>query len=343
MQHDAPNLIHTRPNRTNTVRNLLFIFLIFGLVGWYGVRFAKEVEHVAPLVSADSASNEEVGGDVVIQFREQTFIEPVQVTTNTLDVGSFSAEGFLVKDITTGKSLVTHNEYAARPIASITKLMSAIVLLDTGIPLTGTTTAANGEVFDTFLLSNFVYDTEDVWNTALVGSSNRAILSLVDRTGMTRDAFVAQMNAKARELGMSDTVFTDPSGLDEGNTASASDVLILLKEALDRGQIYDALRQKEYSIATIAGAHERDMYNTNWLLLGWIPHRFSLLHPGKTGYIPASGYNFTTRIENEEGHSIDIVVLGADSHESRFEETRDIANWVFTNFDWQKKTIRTRI
>ena len=75
------------------------------------------------------------------------------------------------------------------------------------------------------------------------------------------------------------------------------------------------------------------MWNTDWILLDWIPNEFAVFHGGKTGYITASGYNFTMRVEND-GHMLDVVVLGASSHEGRFTEARDIAKWVFTNYKW---------
>jgi len=334
--NNAPNLIEVRRN-TNTTRNVLFLGLVVALVGWYGFRFVDETE--AQGVFADSGAQKR-GGDIQVSFEEHTIVEPVQVTTTTFNSDIYSAHSFLVKDVATGKSLVSSNEYRERPIASITKLMSALVLLDANIDLSGNAVAASGNVFDTFLIPGLQYSNDDLWNAALVGSSNRSILSLVDSLGITREEFVNRMNEKARELGMSDTHFTEPTGLDDTDISSASDVLILLKEALSKPNIYQALSRPEYDIATIENEHDKNIKNTNWLLLNWIPHTFSGLHPGKTGYIPASGYNFTTRIANEEGNEIDIVILGAASHEQRFSEARDIAEWIFSNYDWQSRTIR---
>lgn len=336
--YDAPNLI-TVKRSTNTVRNTMFLFLVVGLVGWYGVRFVDESKNIVPAVAQVDGNTQ--GGDITITFEEHTITEPIKVSTSTYDMTNFSAKSILLKDVATGKSLVTYNEYDIRPIASITKLMSAIVLLDMQVSLTGTTVAASGNVYDSFLIAGLEYERDDLWNAALIGSSNRAILSLVDESGVSREEFIQRMNQKARELGMSDTTFTDPTGLDDKNVSSASDILILLKEALDRKEIYIALSRTEYNLATIAGEHDTRVRNTNWLLLRWIPHTFAKLHPGKTGFIPASGYNFTTRIEDEEGNEVDVVVLGANAHENRFSEARDITSWVFTNYDWQTRTVRT--
>lgn len=335
----APNLIEKQTRSYNGPRNIIFLVLCFAVVGWYGLEFSGHSDQVLEVLK-NEAPKAQVGGDVVIEYVTSTVIIPVQITTGTFDNTLITAKSFFVKDYETGETLASKDEYVARPIASITKLMSALVLLDTGLdPEHGTTTAANGEVFDTFLQSHLVYKTKDVWNAAFVGSSNRAILSLVDGSGITRDEFVKRMNDKARELGMSDAIFYDPTGLDERNMASASDILLLLKVALTKKQLTDALLHTQYAFATLEGEHKRNIYNTNWLLLGWIPNKFYKIYPGKTGYIPASGYNFTTRIEDEGKHAIDIVVLGANNHEARFEEARDIAEWVFENFRWEEKII----
>ena len=345
---NAPNLLEIEQSkRSNLTRNLLFLFVCVAMVGAYGVQQFGGVEGVVAQVDvkipvADKKS-EKTGGDVVIEIQEKKIVVPVQVTTSTFDSSSFSAQKFLVKDVETGKTLLSKDEYEPHAIASITKLMSALVLQEQGLRTTGTTTAANGEVFDTFLQSHFVYDVHDVWNAALIGSSNRAILSLVDELGIGRDVFVAKMNEKANELGMSTARFMDPTGLDAGNVATASDVLMLLGEALNNEEMYSTLAKTEYAFATVEGEHSRDIYNTNWLLLGWIPNTFSVVHPGKTGYIPESLYNFTTRVENEAGNALDVVVLGTASHEARFEEARDLAEWIFDNYEWHTKIIQVPV
>jgi len=80
--------------------------------------------------------------------------------------------------------------------------------------------------------------------------------------------------------------------------------------------------------------NEHHLWNTNWLLLGWIPYDGFILRGAKTGYIPRSRYNFTVQVEDTDGHIIDVVVLGAEAHEARFTEARDIAKAVFEAYRW---------
>ena len=82
------------------------------------------------------------------------------------------------------------------------------------------------------------------------------------------------------------------------------------------------------------------MWNTNWLLLNnpkpWIYHDFDTIIGGKTGHISLSGYNFVVEVQ-KNGHPIDIVVLGADSNESRFTQARDVGDWVYNNYIWPQQ------
>lgn len=337
----APNLVEGYSRRSNKARNILFLVFCIALIAWYGLVATGHSEEVSDkiLTVLTPEKKDKQGGDVTIELVEKKIMVPVKTTTSTVDLGGFSARAILVKDHETGETLLGKDEYTVRPIASITKLLSGLVLLDNAISFTSTTVAINGGVADGFLLVDTPYTIEDVWNVAFVGSSNRAVLTLVEASGLSKETFVERMNQKARELGMSDARFTDPTGLDETDMASASDVLLLLNAALDRKEIYDALALKQYEYAPLVKAKTKGIYSTNWLLMGWIPHTFEMLFPGKTGYIPESGYNFTTRVQNKEGRALDIVILGAESHEARFEEARDIAQWIFENYTWQEKII----
>jgi D-alanyl-D-alanine carboxypeptidase len=159
-------------------------------------------------------------------------------------------------------------------------------------------------------------------------------MTLADAVGWPRVAFVERMNQKATELGMTGTRFTEPTGLDEGNVSTPSDVAILLTEALRQSDIQTAVLKKEHTIYSKERDKTEHMWSTDWLLLGWIPETFADFRGGKTGFIEASGYNFA--MEAGDGHErlLDVVVLGAETHEARFTEARDIAEWVQKSYRW---------
>ena len=126
----------------------------------------------------------------------------------------------------------------------------------------------------------------------------------------------------------------EPTGLSEQNISTASDVLILLDEALRQEKIQETVVLKEINIAPVATKKLQHLWSTNWLILGWVPNKIKDFRGGKTGYITAAGYNFTMQLARDDEKVIDVVVLGAAAHELRFSEARDISYDVFSAFAW---------
>lgn len=250
------------------------------------------------------------------------------------DPDTFTAHAILVKDITSGLVLYKKNEYDRWPIASVTKLMSALVVLERTPDWVTSTQVVSDDLIDTHMYAGDTYTISDLWNSALIGSSNKAIMTLADAVGWERAAFVARMNEKATELGMTNTTFLEPTGLDDGNVSTASDVAILLDEALHQDQIRQGLLTKEYNLYSEERESAHHLWNTNWLILGWIPSKLFNIVGGKTGYISTSGYNYVMETVDDAGHTLAVIVLGTDSHEARFTEARDIAEWAFSNYTW---------
>lgn len=249
-------------------------------------------------------------------------------------VDDFTAKSIIVKDHETGFVLYKKNEYDKRSIASITKLMSALVLLEKNPDWTSKTTVVGEDSLDTHMYAGDTYTLEELWYASLVGSSNKAILSLANALDWPIEAFVERMNQKAIELGMSDTVFVEPTGLDENNKSTASDLVILLEEALKQEKISEAVLISEYSLYSEEREKKHHMWNTDWLLLGWIQHDFKKIFGGKTGYTGAAGYSFVVQLSDKNDHIIDVVILGTDDHEARFKETKKVAEMVFVNYTW---------
>jgi D-alanyl-D-alanine carboxypeptidase len=265
---------------------------------------------------------------------------PIPELTGELpDRGSLAASAIFVHDRTTGEALYRTAEYEPRPIASITKLMTALVLLDEGLPWEANAVVTSTDVYGSHLFIGDTYTVDDLWNVMLVGSSNKAALTLTELVTSTTPQFIDLMNTRAQELGMMDTRFADPTGLDPANISTAYDVSLLLDEALKHEQIVTALMKKEITIASFERQQDHDVWNTNWLLLKWIPHEFPVLRGGKTGYIPESGYNFAVQIGDDAGHVLSVVVLGAEEHESRFTVARDVAAAVFEAYTWPSSTL----
>lgn len=251
--------------------------------------------------------------------------------------GSSTAVSTIVVDTDTKTILHSKNKVEVRPIASITKLMSAMVLLDLPLNWTSTTiiVAADWDGSDHHLNVGEKFTLEDLWHVALIGSSNTAINALVRASGLTMDQFVEKMNQKAKELRIFSAHFVEPTGLSEKNVANAWDVAKLLIDALRFDKIYSTLQIGEYYTHPLAGAKPRRVWTTNWLLTDWIPNKFKMENViGKTGYISNAGYNFAVNLTGDSKHTVTVVVLGASSNEQRFSEARDLAEWALAHYLW---------
>ncbi len=325
--------LHWRP-----VIGALCIAITCLCIGLYRLGIAANadaaVDRIPVVLSAQFEKDmHAVGGDITVPI--PAYIPPAipELVGEPLDLTNFSAAALLVKDVESGKVLFASHEYDARPLASITKLMSALVILDRQLDWNLTTQVVADDIIDTHMYAGDTYSYQELWDAALIASSNKAILTLSDATGWNRPAFVMRMNEKAIALGMDNTYFVEPTGLDEGNISSPSDVAILLQEALKRKEIVDAMMTDKVALFSKEREKAHSMWNTDWLFLGWIPSTLTVVG-GKTGYITASGYNFTARVAEEDGRELDVVVLGTNTHEARFTEVRDLANWAFSHFAW---------
>lgn len=277
-----------------------------------------------------------VGGDISLDnLPVSKPIVPLAKNTEMFN-GSLSAISAIVLDTKTKTILFKKNIDEIRPLASITKLMAVMVLLDLSPNWNASATITEGdlagdhhvEVGETFTL-------DDLWHAALIGSSNTAINALVRSTGLTTEQFVLKMNQKAQALRLGSAFFDEPTGLSDKNVASVSDTARMLIDALKFEKIYDTVQIGEYYIRPLESKKARRIWTTNWLLTNWVPNNFKVENiAGKTGYIDSSRYNFAVTLGDDKQHNIAVVVFGATTNEERFSEARDLAQWTFDHYIW---------
>ena len=233
------------------------------------------------------------------------------------------AEAAIIFDPVTGAAVWELNAREPRPIASITKVMTAMLFLEQEPDLSRDVVISRRDVrraSTTYLRRGERVSLRDLVHLALVASDNVAarVLARASRWGTKR--FVGRMNAMAAELGLEQTRFADPSGLHEGNVSSAHDVSRLIAAAGQHPEIARIIRKRSHRIRT--SRQDRVVRNTNRLL----DSRPDVVG-GKTGYISEAGYCLAAlvRVGNR---AVSVVVLGARSNAGRFRETRRLADWL---------------
>lgn len=227
-----------------------------------------------------------------------------------------------------GQVLYSRDCETVRPIASISKLVAAMVILDAGIDLNGTATITREDARRSSrsrLLVGFELSLKDLLYAALLNSDNRATRALARATSGSIEEFVALMNQKARSLGLKKTVFFEPTGLDPRDVSTAHEVAKILHYSYDYDFIANLTSTKRYRVKVLNRKNTYlQMANTN--LLTQSPYK---VLAGKTGYIRAADYCLTTLLKNKEGERLTLVILGAPGDKLRFREARKLADWGF--------------
>lgn len=240
------------------------------------------------------------------------------------------AAAYLIIDLASGKTLVTKNERERRPIGSITKLMTALIVLEENnlndvITVPEEATKIDGSRI--WLVPNEKLSARDVLEGMLINSGNDAAYTLALYNAGSVDTFVAKMNAKAARLGLTDTHFGNPAGFDRGdNYSSAHDIAQLAIYAYRNAFIRATVRTAKKEITSLSGKFKHQLENTNILLTQ--DKRFRGI---KTGHTLEAGYSFVGLAELKNNAQVITVVLDSPS---RFQESRELANWAEQNVTW---------
>jgi D-alanyl-D-alanine endopeptidase (penicillin-binding protein 7) len=232
----------------------------------------------------------------------------------------------LVQDADTGEIVFTKNSEVVLPIASITKLMTAMVIIDRGLDLEDRIVLSRADV-DTRkgsrsrLRTGGVLTRGELLLLALMSSENLAAAALGRTYPGGKEAFVEAMNRKAADLGMSDSRFVDPTGLSSGNVSSARDLAKLVNAAHG----YELIREFSTRDRTTVSVYSRPMTfrNTNGLV------RSSHWEIGlsKTGYISEAGRCLVMRVRMASKDLI-VVLLDSWGKQSRTGDANRLKRWL---------------
>lgn len=238
-----------------------------------------------------------------------------------------TAQSIYILDELTETELYVKNGNLSRAPASTTKMMTALIA---------------GEVYDTqsiVIVPRFTVEghkigifagetvtVESLLYATLVESANDAAEALARVYPEGRAAFVEQMNLKAQLLGMRDTAFKNPTGLDEiGHVSSVHDMALLGSRLMKNPELSQIVGTTKGSIASADGKSVHRLLATNELL-STVPGVMGI----KTGWTEAARENLVTYV-TRDGHPVVIALFGSDD---RFGETKQLIDWVYANTQW---------
>lgn len=290
-----------------------------------------------PLPTGIDWQNKEAVTEVPFPFLNIALFEnphPYREQLSNTGQPGLNANSAVSIDAQTGEILFQKDATTQRSMASLTKMMTALVFLEHNpgwqkeVTMAGSDNVG-GATAD--LRAGEIVSVRDLFATMLVGSRNNAVMALVRASGLSTGQFVAAMNEKATQLGLTQTHFEEPTGLNAGNMTSALDYARLSQKALQKSEIRWFSSLPMYGFSTRNTHRALAVNNTNKMVRGARPSI-----GGKTGFTYEAGYCLMTWLREEPGRSGEIisVVLGDPNYAGIFSDTERLSDWVFDAYRW---------
>lgn len=243
-----------------------------------------------------------------------------------------TATAAIVIDRESGKVLFAKNIHNKLPEASLTKIMTAITVLDSGVKPDAMVTISRAPLAiqpqgaHMRLAPGEKISLYNLLRGLLVSSANDAAVALGEYTAGSEEKFIALMNQKARTLGMNESQFKNPHGLDaEGHYSSAYDLARATAYALDKKIFREIIGTKNISFET--NIRQRFLKNSNKLLQS----TYLNILGGKTGFTDNAGLCLIEVAANNQGHEIITVVLNS---KNEWQESKGLIDWTFRAYTW---------
>ncbi len=274
---------------------------------------------------------------VIENVTEYDAAEVMKIMTNT-SLTDLKAKSAILIDANTGTVLLEKNSHEKLPIASVTKIMTMLLIMeaidsgvvdyDTKVTVSEYSWSFGGS--QVWLEPGEVFTVDELLKAVAIHSANDASVALAEAIAGSEEAFVVMMNQKARELNMNDTNFLDCSGLtDVGHYSSAYDIAVMSRELLlKHPEItkYTSTWQAKFR-ENVPGKDYVSLDNTNKLV-----RHYTGTVGLKTGYTGAAGHCLSAAVVRN-GQQLISVVLGEPDSNTRFAESRKLLDYGFANFE----------
>lgn len=250
------------------------------------------------------------------------------------------AASYVVIDRASGLIVAEQNAGTPRPIASLTKLMTASVVISRKVspkkiqPITKND-MVGGSALGVKAGTKLTVD--DLFYAALLPSANDAANALAAATGLTRTAFVGAMNAKAGALGLPRTVFTDPTGIDEGNVSTPREFAFFANAIFKLPEVRRYTTTMKRTLRLLPSRKSITVKNSDFLLTQ-PQYDHVYVTAGKTGYLgPALGWNVAVAMKKTNGTSSELllVLFGEPKLAQGMADADALAQWAWSHYAWK--------
>ncbi|MEI6498864.1 MAG: D-alanyl-D-alanine carboxypeptidase family protein [bacterium] len=317
------------------IKSLIIISIIFNTLG---IKSVPEKFDDAVLRSEYSSANN------VLAANENKLplptISPLPIVKADAPNQSILALRYILIDADSSIELAGKNEHLAVPIASTTKIMTATVALE-NYKLDDIVAISEASASAIGASANFTVGEKITVNNLLkcmlIKSANGAAIALAEHINKVNEKgtgkFVALMNEKAKSLGMKDTNYHDPAGLDVTGLSSAYDLSIITKYALKKPVFAEIVKTSKTSVTDVTGTQWHALENSNRLV-----NQYD--YPGaigvKTGYMDEAGHCLVGAAKRN-GHTLIAVILATNSNaaDASAIEARKLLDWGLTNVGWE--------
>lgn len=307
---------------------IILIFLIIGI----NFNFFKKTKNI---------ENPKVLGAQSIEIEKYSLAKNIkkipQKKESYQELTNIYANRYFLLDLNSSLVLANKNEHESVPVASTTKLMTAIVALEN---------YQLDEIVKVSQRSTEVYPTNvglwpdeeikviDLLYCLLINSGNDSAYALADHMGF--ETFINKMNEKAKYLGLKNTEFKDPAGLDDNGRSTAHDLAFIISYALKNDTIKEIISTKKTTVYSADKQKNYNLNNSNRLIKQEENLYYANSIGGKTGYTPDAGHCLASASIKDDNILIAIVL---DTYEhsatASAEESKKLFEWGFNNYQWQ--------
>ncbi len=259
----------------------------------------------------------------------------VPVSTNIDILPRIHSRAAIAMDTVSGRVLFEKNAYSVRPMASTTKIMTALLALEKGNLddiVTVSARAARVGGSSLHLKRGEKIKMNDLLYGLMLRSGNDAAIAVAEHIGGTVEDFAAMMTSKARDIGAYNTAFVTPHGLDRpGHYTTAYDLALITRYALKNKKFSEIVGTYSTVISNYSG-HNRSISNTNEMLRGYWG-----ADGVKTGYTGKAGRCLVTSVTRNNWRII-CVMLGSNSRYQRASDSTKVLNYIFSNYQLKNLT-----